>query len=191
MIASGWVRPPPGLDTEVSQEHTKEMKSEEQTTDKVDEESLRSLEQQHADVGFPRQTVAMASELAKLTIGVSSIATVDGNVSVSRNEDTEEVIEELELVEPQLNYVKNEFTKGEVIGGMQIEIKSMKNFDVYDEIPIEDCSQEDIDKALDCTWIKQRKTATEVRCRLCVRDCVFKKQWTETMFLLAPQHWSQ
>ena len=68
---------------------------------------------------------------------------------------------------------------------MQIEIKSMKNFDVYDEIPIEGCSQEDIDKALDCTWIKQRKTATEVR------DCVFKKQWTETMFLLAPQHWSQ
>ena len=108
MIASGRARPPPGLDTEVSQEHTKEMKSEEQTTDKVDEESLRPLEQQHTDVGFPRQTVAMASELAKLTIGVSSIATVDGNVSVSRNEDTEEVIEELKLVEPQLNYDKND-----------------------------------------------------------------------------------
>ena len=119
MIASGRVRPPPGLDTKVSEEHTKEMKSEEQTTDKGDEESLRSLEQQQTDVGFPRQTVAMASELPKLTIGVGSIATVDGNVFVSGNEDTEEIIEELKLVEPQLKYVENEFTKQEVIDGMQ------------------------------------------------------------------------
>ena len=47
----------------------------------------------------------------------------------------------------------------------------MKNFDAYDEIPIETCSQEDIDNALDCTWTKQRKTATRVECRLCVEDC--------------------
>ena len=48
----------------------------------------------------------------------------------------------------------------------------MKNFDVYDEIPIENCSQKDIDNALDCTWTKQRKTETQVECRLCVRNCV-------------------
>ena len=63
MIASGRVRPPPGLDTEVFEEHTKEMKSKERT----------------------------ASELQRQPIGVSCVAAVDGNVSVSRNEDTEEL----------------------------------------------------------------------------------------------------
>ena len=144
MIASGRVRPPPGLDTEVFEEHTKEMKSKEQT----------------------------ASELQRQPIGVSSVATVDGNVSVSRNEDTEELTEELKLVEPHLDYVEGKFTKQEVIDGIETEIRSMKQLDVYDEIPIENCSQDDINNALDCTWIKQRKTATKVKCRLCVRNCV-------------------
>ena len=144
MIASGRGRPPPGLDTEVFGKHTKETKSEEQT----------------------------ASALSKRSIGVSSVATVDGNVSISRNEDTEEITEDLKLVKPQLNYVENRFTEQEVIGGIEAEIRSMKSFDVYDEIPIENCSQEDINNALDCTWTKQRKTATQVECRLCVRNCV-------------------
>ena len=144
MIASGRVRPPPGLDTEVFEEHTNEMKSKEQT----------------------------ASELQRQPIGVSSVATVDGNVSVSRNEDTEELTEELKLVEPHLDYVERKFIKEEVIDGIETEIRSMKQLDVYDEIPIENCSQDDINNALDCTWIKQRKTATKVKCRLCVRNCV-------------------
>ena len=143
MIASGRVRPPPGLDTEVIGEHTEETKSEEQ----------------------------MISELSEHPIGVSSVVTVDGNVSVSRNEDTKEITEELKLVEPHLDYVERKFTEQEVIDGIETEIRSMKNFDVYDEIPIENCSQEDIDNALNCTWIKQRKTATRVECRLCVEDC--------------------
>ena len=144
MIASGRVRPPPGLDTEVFGEHTKATKSEEQT----------------------------ASKLSERPIGVSSVATVDGIVSVSRNEDTDEITEELKLVEPHLNYVERKFTEQEVIDGIEAEIRSMKNFDVYDVIPIENRSQEDIDNALDCTWTKQRKTATQVECRLCVRNCV-------------------
>ena len=109
-----------------------------------------------------------ASALSKYSI----VATVDGNVSISRNEDTEEITEDLKLVKPQLNYVENRFTEQEVIGGIEAEIRSMKSFDVYDEIPIENCSQEDINNALDCTWTKQRKTATQVECQLCVRNCV-------------------
>ena len=70
-----------------------------------------------------------------------------------------------------MDYVERKFTEQEVIDGIETEIRSMKNFDVYDEIPSENCSQEDIDNALDCTWIKQRKTATQVECRLCVEDC--------------------
>ena len=159
MIASGRVRPPPGLDTEVIGEHTEETKSEEQ----------------------------MISKLSERSIGVSSVATVDGIVSVSRNQDTKEITEELKLVEPHVDYVKGKFSEQEVIDGIETEIRSMKNFDVYDKIPIENCSQEDIDNALDCTWTKQRKTATQVECRLCVRNCV---QETINQFLLAPRHWS-
>ena len=46
---------------------------------------------------------------------------------------------------------KSEFTEQGVIDGMQTEMKSMKSFDVYNEIPIENGSQEDIDNALDGT----------------------------------------
>ena len=89
MIASGRVRPPPGLDTEVIGEHTEETKSEEQ----------------------------MISGLSERSIGVSSVTTIDGIVSVSRNEDTEEITEELKLVEPHLDYVERKFTEQEVIDG--------------------------------------------------------------------------
>ena len=55
--------------------------------------------------------MALISELPKFTIGAISATTVDRGVPVSRNEDTEEIIEELKLVEPQLDYVENEFTE--------------------------------------------------------------------------------
>ena len=39
-----------------------------------------------------------------------------------------------------------ELIEQEVKEGMKKEMKSMKGVEVYDEIPIENCSQEDIDK---------------------------------------------
>ena len=136
-----------------------------------------------------RQTVALISELSKFTIGEISATTVHGDVPVCRNEGTEEIMEELKLVEPQLDYVENEFTKQEVIDGKQTEMKSMRSFNMYDESPIENSSQEDMDNALDGTWVKRRKTATKVRCRLCVRGC-FQETMDQDDVLLAPQHWS-
>ena len=116
---------------------------------------------------------ALVIDVAKELGGMSIRATtVDGDVPVCRNEDTEEIIEELKLVEPQLDYIENEFSEKQIIDGMQTEMKLMKNFDVYYEIPIANCSQEDIDNALDGTWVKRRQTATKVRCPLCVRGCL-------------------
>ena len=174
-------------------------------------ESLRSLERQDTDVRFPemervrspkrsteddlddedtrehkRQTVALISEIPRFTIGVICTTTVDGDVPISRNEDTEEIVEELKLVTPQLDYIEDEFTEQEVIDGMQTEMTSMKSFDVYDEIPIEHCSQEDIDNALDGTWVKRRKTATKVRCRLCVRGCFQETMDQDDVFASTP-----
>ena len=62
----------------------------------------------------------------------------------------------------------------------------MKSFDVYDEIPIANCSQEDIYNALDGTWVKQRKTATKVRCRLCVRGCLQETMDQNDVFASTP-----
>ena len=88
-LASGRVRPPPGL--EIPEEPTEEMKTEEKMADEDDKESLRSLERQDTDVRFPemervrspkrsteddsddedtrehkRQTVALISEMSKI-----------------------------------------------------------------------------------------------------------------------------
>ena len=133
MVASGRVRPPPGLETRVTEEQTEETKSEEQMADEDDKE-LRSLEQQNTGIRLPQlgrvrspkrtnedelgdddtrehkhQTVALILELSNFTIGAISATTVDGDVPVCRNENIEEIIEELKLVEPQLDYVENEF----------------------------------------------------------------------------------
>ena len=44
----------------------------------------------------------------------------------------------------------------------------MKDFDVYEEVPLTECSQEDIDGALESLWAKTWKTAEMVRARLAV-----------------------
>ena len=80
MAASGRVRPP-GLESEVPEEETAEMKIEEKKAGDADKESLRSLERRDTDVRF--QTVALISEIPRFTIGVICTATVDGDVPVS------------------------------------------------------------------------------------------------------------
>ena len=190
------------------------LRSQEKTADDDNKESVRSLERQDIDVRFPemervrspkrpteddlddedtrehkRQTAALISEIPRFTIGVICTATVYGDVPVSRKEDTEEIVEEMKLVEPQLDYIEDEFAEQEVIDGIQIEMKSMKSFNVYDEIPVEHCSQEDIDNALDGTWVKRRKTATKVRCRLCGRGC-FQETMDQDDVFARTQHWS-
>ena len=118
-----------------------------------------------------RLTVGALFDITAFTAYVASVTVGDTEVPVSRNEDTEELTRELALTEPCLNHVEPEFTEEEVKDGMKLEMNSMKGFEVYDEIPIENCSQNDIDNALDCTWVKRRKTPRKVRCRLVARGC--------------------
>ena len=54
---------------------------------------------------------------------------------------------------------------------MNKEMKSMKDFDVYKEVPIEQCSQSDIDGAIGVCWVKRWKTDVELRMRLVVQGC--------------------
>ena len=34
------------------------------------------------------------------------------------------------------------------------EMNSMKDFDVYDEVLVKDCTDEQVNEALDCRWVK-------------------------------------
>ena len=58
----------------------------------------------------------------------------------------------------------------------------MKEFDAYEEVPIKQCSQEDIDSELDCKWVKRWKTANIVRCRLTARGCFQESMDQDTLF---------
>ena len=134
-----------------------------------------------------RQTVGALFDVTTFTACVSSVTMGDTEVPVARNEDTDELRQELALTEPCLSHVEPEFTEQEVKEGMMEEMKSMTGFEVYDdEIPIENCSQEDIDNALDCTWVKRRKTPRKVRCRLVARGCFQEDMDTDDTFASTP-----
>ena len=212
---SGRIRAPPGLETvetEPMPEDDMETKTEGYSPSHGDDaESLKSLPPETGDVRLPpierlphpkriatddlsdddiqehkRQTVGALFDVTAFTACVSSVTIGDTEVPVARNEDTDELRQELALTEPCLGHVEPEFTEQEVKEGMMEEMKSMKGFEVYDEIPIENCSQEDIDNALDCTWVKCRKTPRKVRCQLVARGCFQEDMDTDGTFASTP-----
>ena len=63
------------------------------------------------------------------------------------------------------------------------EMASMKGFDVFHEIPLAHCSQDDIDNAVDCRWAMRRKTPRKVRCRLVAHGCFQEDMDTDDTFL--------
>ena len=176
-----------------------------------DMESLKSLPEGSTDVRFPetervrspkrpteddlsdedtqetkRQTIGSLFDVSKLTACVASVTVGDTEIPVERNEDTEEIKQELGLTEPCLMHVDPEFTENEVKEGMMTEMTSMKGFDVFDEIPLEHCTQDDIANAVDCRWVMCRKTPRKVRCRLVARGCFQEDMDTDDTFASTP-----
>ena len=47
----------------------------------------------------------------------------------------------------------------------------MKEFDVYDEVLVKDCTEEQVNEALDCRCIKVWKNEIDLRCKVVVRGC--------------------
>ena len=68
------------------------------------------------------------------------------------------------------------------------EMDSMRNFEVYDEVKVDDCTQEQIDGALDCRWVKVWKSEDELRCRVAVRGCFqnVEKSEEDNLFASTP-----
>ena len=75
----------------------------------------------------------------------------------------------MRLAEPLL--WESEFPPEAEKKGMMKEMNSMKDFDVYDEVLVKDCTEEQVNEALDCRWVKFWKNETDLRCRVVVRGC--------------------
>ena len=58
---------------------------------------------------------------------------------------------------------------------MKKEMDSMKKFDVYDGVPLSECTPDEINGALPTKWVKTWKTADTVRARVVVMGC-FQEQ---------------
>ena len=157
LTPTGRTREPPGLEHE-TQTETEDLPAEqthETVTETQDDLKLETLETTETETRLPPETrvrnekrTAENQELPegflpddkRLTIaaiGVFSVTLKDGTeVPVAVNEDTEEKQTEIKLNEPQLLRTEPEFPDELVIEGMQKEMKSMKEFDVYEEVPI-------------------------------------------------------
>ena len=68
------------------------------------------------------------------------------------NAEEGEIEQEMRLAEPLL--WESEFPPEAEKKGMMKEMNSMKDFDVYDEVLVKDCTEEQVNEALDCRWVK-------------------------------------
>eukprot|EP00439_Symbiodinium_sp_Y106_P041349 s1009_g5.t1 len=71
---------------------------------------------------------------------------------------------------------------------MMKEMNSMKEFDVYDEVLVKDCTEEQVNEALDCRWVKVWKNEIDLRCRVVVRGCFqsVEKNEEDNLFASTP-----
>ena len=123
-------------------------------------------------------------------VGVEEVVGKDGTkIDVEVNADRREIEQELRLAEPLL--WESEFPPEAEKKGMMKEMNSMKDFDVYDEMLVKDCTDEH--EALDCRWVKVWKNETDLRCRVVVRGCFqnVERRMKKTTCLPRHLHWWQ
>ena len=73
----------------------------------------------------------------------------------------------LRAAEPVLWY-DTEFDREQEIAGMNKEMTSIKDFDVYEEKLITECTPDQLQNAISTKWVKRAK-GDGVKCRVCVR----------------------
>ena len=98
----------------------------------------------------------------------ASISTKSGlDVPIEPNVDREEELQALRAAEPVLRY-DTEFDREQEIAGMNKEMTSIKDFDVYEEKLITECTPDQLQNAISTKWVKRAK-GDGVKCRVCVR----------------------
>eukprot|EP00439_Symbiodinium_sp_Y106_P042053 s9065_g5.t1 len=120
-------------------------------------------------------------------VGVDEVIGKDGTkIDVDMNAEEGELDQEMRLSESLL--WESEFPPEAERSGKMKEMDSMRNFEVYDEAKVDDCTQEQIDGALDCRWVKVWKSEDELRCRMVVRGCFqnVEKSEEDNLFVSTP-----
>ena len=166
-----------GSETRLATEHRARHAKRQQETEERSRHAKRTDETE-----LPEELQQEDKRLTLSFVGVNAVTTVDSDIPVEVNQDEDEKKTELRLLEPQLLREEAEFPSEHLVPAMQKEMKSMKDFDVYEEVPLTECSQEDIDGALESLWVKTWKTAEMVRARLVVQGCYQGEMDQDTVF---------
>ena len=90
------------------------------------------------------------------------------DVPVAVNQDEAEMTLEERFKNP-LFWQSPEFTYEEEMQGMNKEMKSMLNFDVFEEFKMSDLTPEQLETVISTRWAKTRKSDGTCRCRIVVR----------------------
>ena len=158
-----------------------------------DERAAKSLRiDPEAPVAEPSpksRKIAAVMQLIGATVGVNKAVTKDGvEVPVHVNYDEDEYRTELKLTEPIIWDITREYPELAQKKGMDHEMGSMKDFNVYTEVPIEKCTEEQTSNAIGVRWVKRWKTDTELRMRLVVQGCYqdATKLDTDSLFASTP-----
>ena len=120
-------------------------------------------------------------------VGVEEVVGKDGTkIDVEVNAEEGEIEQEMRLAEPLL--WESGFPPAAEKKGMMKEMNSMKEFDVYDEVLVKDCTEEQVNEALDCRWVKVWKNETDLRCRVVLRGCFqnVEKNEEDNLFASTP-----
>ena len=84
-------------------------------------------------------------------------------VPVAVNQDEKELLLMKTLENPHIWY-NTEFPREEESAGMTKEMKSMRDFGVFDEVDIDKVPREALESAISTKWVKLRKPDGTVRC---------------------------
>ena len=97
---------------------------------------------------------------------VSAVTTKqDLEVPVAVNQDEKELLLMKTLENPHIWY-DTEFPHEKEAAGMTKEMKSMRDFDVFDEVSVDNVSPEALNSAISARWVKLRLPDGTARCRI-------------------------
>ena len=109
----------------------------------------------------------------------------DLEVPVAVNQDERELSLSKTLEDPQLWY-ETEFPYEEEVAGMKKEVKSTQDFQVFDEIAVEQVPDELSQQGISTKWVKTRKGDGTVRCRLVARGYTQQVDDKDEIFASTP-----
>ena len=117
---------------------------------------------------------------------ISAVTTKqDLEVPVAVNQDEKELLLMKTLENPHIWY-STEFPREEEAAGMTKEMKSMRDFGVFDEVDIDKVPREALESAISTRWVKLRKPDGTVRCRIVARGYTQQVEDKDETFASTP-----